>query len=1018
MAMTPAQKKATDAFKKKLDQSIKHVAGGGSGSSWSSGGSGSSGSGSSSKTVPYDFVGPLQPGVTREPAPETKTSSYNQPIINPTQYMKYMSASDKLKYYYGKTDIALGGYLPGSYTPSQITARNTAQRNAEQYRELLDKSFSEVVKEGTKYTPFSWAGTKYNPSIVTKVLTKKATENIEALKIAQTEEPVRNLISNTEADINNFVNQLSSGSSNFQQELQNKVDNREISVTEANKRMESFNKSLNSQIKGYVDNKNSQMGDKLNAIDREWYETEGKAIEEKYNTKIRGVASLNKISGALSVPKLTLTGVVTAGAGTGISLLGTTATSVATGAGVGLFTIAGASAGVGLYQQAQSQGGLSKLDVASVLVPLLGHTIVGIAGGIGGAKIGQEILINRATPEINAFKTKLATNEKIQQQYLTKANIQQGFIEKQFGKVKVKIEIPQKFIDRINFNKLVKREGVTELVGSKSIGLNTRKELSTALQEQLKFNKVKINENSIGEVRQQLVTRITGQTVKTKDWYSVKGSKVVNGKTEIIEMLVRFTKEGGIKELVVTKGNIQADTGLGIFQTGKVSLKPIKTKIPVEGSPPLEVSTIGVTPKKSFFARIKLLSTTKGEADGTLLNFKKIKFGSANVKKGIVSASDDSSLFGGKEGIRGFLGKKLAVVAKDKDITPGFEGSLDRVEITSPSLTNEGLFVKNSKSVIYEKSFAKPIARESFLFSEVKPKIVPKPVSTSDSVFSIPKPKPSKITSSLVSDSPKITPKVVADYPSYVDMGGSGKSLFQFDGQSAFAELADSSFSFTAMSGSLPKIRTTFSTPTLKTSLSLSNELNPSVIGFSSFQANKEQNQNIIPNLISDRAKPIFDTGDSIKMKQSFTPVSTLGLFSDTRARVGIKAITKPSQATAQTIKPMTFSPLVSLPLMFNRGKTPSPTPLPDITGFFGLPGLGAPKTGGGQKGKQKKTSSSFFPTYNPSLGSVLSGQKARKITKEEAGLLSSIRYSGLESRPFLEIVSSKEKKIKKKKKK
>ena len=74
-------------------------------------------------------------------------------------------------------------------------------------------------------------------------------------------------------------------------------------------------------------------------------------------------------------------------------------------------------------------------------------------------------------------------------------------------------------------------------------------------------------------------------------------------------------------------------------------------------------------------------------------------------------------------------------------------------------------------------------------------------------------------------------------------------------------------------------------------------------------------------------------------------------------------------------------------------------------------------KWGGGQRGTKQKTKSSFLPSYNPSLGSVLTGQKARQVTQKEFKLLSKKKYSGFESRSPLQIVnkkSSKKKKVKK----
>lgn len=81
---------------------------------------------------------------------------------------------------------------------------------------------------------------------------------------------------------------------------------------------------------------------------------------------------------------------------------------------------------------------------------------------------------------------------------------------------------------------------------------------------------------------------------------------------------------------------------------------------------------------------------------------------------------------------------------------------------------------------------------------------------------------------------------------------------------------------------------------------------------------------------------------------------------------------------------------------------------------MFGLPHLGKVEVGGGQRGK--KTEASLFGTtkYNPSLGAVITKQKKKKVTAKEAESLSSMKFSGLESRPILEITDSKPKRKRK----
>jgi len=94
---------------------------------------------------------------------------------------------------------------------------------------------------------------------------------------------------------------------------------------------------------------------------------------------------------------------------------------------------------------------------------------------------------------------------------------------------------------------------------------------------------------------------------------------------------------------------------------------------------------------------------------------------------------------------------------------------------------------------------------------------------------------------------------------------------------------------------------------------------------------------------------------------------------------------------------------------------TTPPIGIPGNIPIFGLPGLGSQKTGGGQRGTRQRTKSSFLPEYNPSLGSVLTGQKAKEVTQKEFKLLSKKKYSGFESRGLIKIIPNK-KKVKKKK--
>lgn len=80
------------------------------------------------------------------------------------------------------------------------------------------------------------------------------------------------------------------------------------------------------------------------------------------------------------------------------------------------------------------------------------------------------------------------------------------------------------------------------------------------------------------------------------------------------------------------------------------------------------------------------------------------------------------------------------------------------------------------------------------------------------------------------------------------------------------------------------------------------------------------------------------------------------------------------------------------------------PINVPIDVPLFGLPVKGSLETGGGSRVYPQRQSLFGKTKYNASLGAVLTKQKRKKVTSQEAESLSNIKFSGLEDRPLLEI--------------
>jgi hypothetical protein len=168
--------------------------------------------------------------------------------------------------------------------------------------------------------------------------------------------------------------------------------------------------------------------------------------------------------------------------------------------------------------------------------------------------------------------------------------------------------------------------------------------------------------------------------------------------------------------------------------------------------------------------------------------------------------------------------------------------------------------------------------------------------------------------------------------------------------------------------------------------------------------------------------------------KQLFVDTQAIQLFAEAKTK---KAFTKPvpiaeqlfiqpqaiqlfaePQAITKQVSKLQTLQITQLNLLSPKIDPIITTPsigIPGTIPIFGLPGLGSPKTGGGQRGTKQRTKSSFLPKYNPSLGAVLTGKKAKEVTQKQYNLLSKKKYFGFESRGLLKIVSKKKKPKKKK---
>lgn len=829
-----------------------------------------------------------------------------QPVINPTQYM---TNAEKARYYYEQADIKLRGYLPYGITPAESTARNTAQRNAEQYSNLLKQDFSGIVNTVSS-TSFEdakkWGGNVYNPETVQKVLVAKASEEIS------------------------------------------KIKEREINL-EAEK-----------IIKDYESGKiNRELAEaKINSLDSKWNESRGKYLEKKYLKNISNVASFQGLKSAVSIPKLAVTsavGFATAGVTAGAIGAGLLSGTAVRTAGLGLFAggvaLEGGMVGKGLYDQYQSQGFLTRVNVQSAVIPPVTHLVVGIGSAYAGSKIAGEVLVSRATPKIREFKTDLATNKATQRQYLTPENIKKGYFIKEINGVKIRIEITPKLLNEIEVYNKIKTQGTDIKTSYESVGTSTKRDLAQQLQDYIETDKIKISEKSVGKLRTEEVTKLTGDVVNTKDWYILRSSD----NNRITEFLVRYTKTGGIKEVKVISGNINPETNTGLFEVGRVTRNPIRAKIPVQDNNPLELFSAGVKSERIIQVKgqtTKVVDILEGK--GTLFEGQtataQIK-GNVNKIKGFDSG----------EPLFDFINKNRIIAIKDARIIN--TGRFRRLEVP----TNEGnkLFLESGTS----KSYQPPV-----LFDKIKP-IKPS------------KPFPESSLKNTILD--KSSPSVLID-----NKAVSSNSLLESQKQNILSGITGSAIKLSNVR--TPKINVKTSTPQIFSSVQMRNFENNKmeVVQLPERITQTITMHSLIPTQRQEPALiPTTKTGSG----------SGLGFTNIQIPKPDIKQI--PQQRFEPVLIPRFDTP-------FKRPNIPIQPRVPEP--FFGLPSLGSPKTGGGEKGRPQSTGLFGQTRYNPSLGSVLLRTQKKKVSKEEYETLSKGKYSGLGLRPQLEIINEKTKKTRK----
>lgn len=892
--------------------------------------------------------------------------------------------SDKIKYQYEKADIAMGGYLPGGATPSQISARNSAQANAQSYIETKNKfrdADTQTIVSAIAPSYRSFAGfDKTNKNALKDLLAEKITQRFEETKKAELQQAVDNRIKNAQDKLNTNFN-----------DLQARVNEGALDIKDA----ENAYKQLTEQAQKDLENS-------VTELEKKWYEERGKLIIASDTRLLSDVNFAKSLDKSLSAKSLAKTAVVAsaivatggvASAGLFGSAVASTAPSVLTGLGVvsgaGL-VYQGATTAQNLIELKQ-QGLLTRTAVIANIAPFITHTIVGVGSAVATGVALTPLRTSLINKEANKFQKDLLKSETLQKQYWTPENIKQGYFIKKINGVEVRFTTPS--VRQISALEIAKSsKGMPEIVKTQSTGsFGERQKITNLILKDkdivlmVKKEGVNIDTAEIGKFWRK------NNYGKLEEWNYIRQASMVDKSGNSIAIAFKVTSSGKIVSTRITKFNIEDNQVIGnLFRPAYPSEKQI-SKYGVSGRPEkIEVYKAG---ELKLLKRVQQISkdkviSIKEAGDKTIIETEQsgllFKVGKGGGKTTTISeqlnTQDSLGIFTRtKPELLARSGSQIKII---KNGDKGLFATRGYVTTNIPKTKPTGLI------------FNKVISKSMKIFPEDVIQI--KPVSQA---------KPDFLTKPVERFLPEIKPAdTTQNIPSMVEMGRVGEGLYTFSPSTINILSSPTSQYGNILSLNLPR----FKTPSISTKITFAENLfvKPSrllVYDSGLINVNKGRTTEGVlrgrTTILSDMK--ILPPQVTFKAMENIKPV--------TKTLTGSYLGFKQTSALATIPKLMNqqiFKPMVPLkPLRTEKPFIPKePTP------FFGLPNLGEIQTGGGERVRGKREGLFGKTSYTASIGSVLLRAPKKKVTAEEYAQLSKKKYLGLGLRPQVEVVSKKKK--------
>lgn len=507
-----------------------------------------------------------------------------EPIPLRTQLEFAPTITDKARVIYEDLDRRLFGILPGGLKPSEAIGRaGQYQKRAEHYKVTKDILGDLTIDEITELAVLPGAKSffsirdEFNKNAVRDVLRDKYVE-----KIGNTmENEVNPQIQEIQQTYNERVDEV--------RELYNQGN---ITEEVGNKMLEEMGEQANKEAKKIQEN---------------WLENRGEALFDTATREIKDRDLWLNVRRSVRAPYLALTGVGIAGLGgvmglAGAGAFGAKGVAVASGVkvvGYGLIaysTLNLADNIVTLHEEDR----LTKTNVIGTLAPTISYLMVGIPAGFAGAKFATKKLTAVTTEIQKGLTEQIVGNKALQKKIFTKQNLDRGYAEIPYGKLKIRVAVNQAFKQKVELADIALREGVVpeaKYVG-KGATAEQFKEVGGALNEQLGINVV---EGSLFKIRSELVSKITKTPMAKADWWSLRN--VVDNR--IVEVIFKMTKAGKITNPHLSVGTVNPQNRMVFFEVAKLIQTPRVVKAPIPGAPPLKVFSINVKPIARYIGTAK-----------------------------------------------------------------------------------------------------------------------------------------------------------------------------------------------------------------------------------------------------------------------------------------------------------------------------------------------------------------------------------------------------------------------------